>query len=117
MLKRLNILLNAVFSIAFCIHISFISHQIIYPEVPDIVVFKKDLAKVTFPILFRICLFENKNQSARFTQFGYEDISGYFLGQSMFNSSVVGWAGHTINGSTFGQVEGTDVQKEFNKSL
>ena len=106
MLKRLNILLNAIFSLAFCIHMSFIGHQTLFPEVPEIVVYKKDLSKVTFPILFRICLFENKDKAERFAKYGYKDINGYFLGVNKYNSSIVGWKGHSINGSAAWSVEG-----------
>ena len=35
---------------------------------------------------------------------GYEDTWSYFLGQSKFNQSVYGWAGHTEDSGTIGTV-------------
>ena len=37
---------------------------------------------------------------------GYEDVKNYYYGRSFYNKSIMGWAGHTENGSTLGSVEG-----------
>ena len=36
---------------------------------------------------------------------GYKDTWGYFLGQSRFNKSLFGWAGHTKQSGTIKSVE------------
>ena len=37
------------------------------------------------------------------------DLFEFFNGNSRFNDSVVGWAGHTENGSSIGSVEGLNT--------
>ena len=37
---------------------------------------------------------------------GYENIWRYFSGQSMYNGSIYGWAGHTEDGKVVSTVEG-----------
>ena len=106
MAKSIQLFLNVLFLIIFLVHLSFIGYQSLYPDVPQIVVHKKDLSEVHFPLSIRICLFENDDKGARFQEYGYDDIVDYFLGRSMYNSSIVGWAGHTKNGSTFESVAG-----------
>ena len=102
----MSILLNILCFLIFIVHISLIGYKSLYPDVPEIVVYKKDLSEIDFPLLIRICLFEKENINARFLDYGYDALYGFFHGQSMYNSSLVGWAGHTENGSTIGSVEG-----------
>ena len=64
------------------------------------------MTEIKFPLIFQICLSENENTNDRYQKFGYEYVWDYFKGESMYNKSFVGWAGHTKNGSTFGSVDG-----------
>ena len=109
--KTMTVLgINVFFSIVFLIHISSIGYNIQYPEVPEIVVSKKNLNDIEFPMTFRICAFEHDNEQydpvSRYESFGYANHQEYFRGLSMFNDTLYGWAGHDINGSVLGNVEG-----------
>ena len=55
---------------------------------------------IDFPIIFKICVDETVNKSSRYKNVGYQDSFDFFNGQSMYNSSIFGWTGHTQNGST-----------------
>ena len=98
--------INVLFSVIFLIHISTIIYNILYPEVPEIIVSKKSLNEIEFPMTFRICAFELNDTVSRYQSFGYADYAAYFRGQSMFNDTLYGWAGHDQNGSVLGNVEG-----------
>ena len=52
------------------------------------------LEDIDFPLVIKICVVPGFNQTALY-EVGYYDAGGYFLGQSRFNESVIGWAGHT----------------------
>ena len=106
LIKTLYMLLNVLFFIFFIIHVSNIGYQSMYPAVPEIVVYKKELSEIEFPLLFRICLFEHQNKTDRFQKYGYNDVVDYFNGVSKFNRSMLGWAGHAENGTTLGSVAG-----------
>ena len=106
MIKKFYMLLNITFFIVFIIHISILGYKSLYPDVPEIIVYKKDLSEIEFPILFRICLFETENKLFRYIRNGYLKAADYFKGQSGWNSSLYGWAGHTEYGSTMGSVYG-----------
>ena len=113
MAQKLTMLMNVMCFIIFIIHISTICYHSIYPDVPEIVVYKKDLSEIEFPLLFRICLFENENKNHRFHKYGYEGVRSFFSGLSMYNSSIVGWAGHTKNGSSRGSVSGKPIHRKL----
>ena len=63
------------------------------------------LDDIDFPVLFKLCYKPAFNQ-AGLLDYGYNDTWSYFLGMSKFNSTVLGWAGHTSNGSISSTVEG-----------
>ena len=88
------------------VHIISIGYGIFCPNLPTIRVYKKDLKDIEFPISFRICAYELTNKDDRFIKLGYRSASNYFRGRSMFNESLVGWGGHTKNGTNIGTIEG-----------
>ena len=106
MINKLPMLLNVLFLFIFIIHISLIGYKSLYPDVPEILAYKKNLSEIKFPMLLQVCLVENKEDKARFQRLGYLDDYGYYQGQSVYNSSLFGWAGHTLNGSTMRSVDG-----------
>ena len=106
MIKILYMLLNVLCFFVFIIHISFLGYKSLYPDVPEIIVYKKDLSDISFPLLFRICLFETEYKLIRFKRYGYQNATDFFKGKSGYNSSIFGWAGHMENGSTYGSVFG-----------
>ena len=61
------------------------------------------LEDIDFPVTIKICVIPGFNQTA-LNEVGYEDTWGYFVGQSRFNDSVFGWAGHTKDSETIGTV-------------
>ena len=67
---------------------------------------------IEFPFSFRICAYELTNKYERFNKMGYKSASNYFRGRSMFNESLVGWGGHTENGSNIGTIEGKFIKRQ-----
>ena len=61
------------------------------------------LEDIDFPVVIKICVVPGFNQTALY-EVGYYDAWDYFLGQSRFNESVIGWAGHTEDSGTIGTV-------------
>ena len=78
----------------------------LFPDLPDIKNYKKELKDIDFPVSFVICIDEHNDTNKKFREFGYNDSYAFFNGESRFNSSIIGWSGHTMNGSTFESVEG-----------
>ena len=105
-IEKVVAFINVFFSVIFLIHISAIGYDILYPEVPEIVVNKRNLNDMDFPMTFRICAFELYDTVSRYQSFGYETYQEFFRGRSMFNNTLYGWAGHDKMGSIVGNVEG-----------
>ena len=105
---NLKALIKASMSIAFIAHVGYIGYELLYPEFPEIVNRKISLKDMEFPVLFRICVNEANLTEAneKFHDVGYTDLWKFFHGESMYNDSFYGWAGHTENGTTMGSVEG-----------
>ena len=89
------------------VHVSFILYYNLYPDVPSIKVYSKSMKNMYFPICFKICF--NEKGRDRFERLGYLYDQRFFRGENVFNRSIVGWLGHTRNGSTFNDFEGTIV--------
>ena len=106
-MNKITLFLNAIFSITFVIHTSFIGFKIFYPELPNVRVYKRALKDIYFPLAFRICANQKKTDNEKYKKFGYEYYEDFFRGQSMFNKSLVGWGGHYPNGTNIGKVEST----------
>ena len=103
--KQIMSILNIVLIISCLVHIGFIGYNILYPELPTIHVYDKDLRNIRFPISFRVCAEEAK-PSRNYEKYGYNNQMEYFRGRSRYNKTLIGWAGHTENGSNIGTVEG-----------
>ena len=58
-----------------------------------------------FPVVFKICIKPGFNSDG-LKYVGYSDIWSYFVGESRYNSSLIGWAGHTKEGTAFSDVAG-----------
>ena len=54
------------------------------------------LQDMDFPLVIKVCVNPGLNQAA-LQELGYKGTWEFFLGQSRFNRSVYGWAGHTKN--------------------
>ena len=116
-LTKLVHLVNLIFAIACLLHVTIALHKKMYPTHPEIKVYEKELKEVSFPILFKICGKEKKDSSTKFRNFGYADELDFFGGISMFsrNNTIVGWNGHTENGSTIGPLKGKQVPTVLDK--
>ncbi len=109
--RKIVLILNFSFFIIFLIHVSFIVYNILYPDVPEIVVYQKNLNEKDFPMNVRICAHELNDIKSRYQKFGYKNVDEYYMGKSMFNGTLHGWAGHSKNGSVLGNVEGETLNK------
>ena len=107
----LRMILSSIFGIAFTVHISVLIYTKLNPSLPEVKYYNKNLKDIDFPLAFRFCI-KAKNTDAKIKlawDLGYSDLYTFFNGRSMFNNSIVGWNGHTENGSTIESVEGITV--------
>ena len=113
MVSRITTLIQIFLTLSCIIHVGYILHYILYPELPEIKVNKKHLKDINFPISFLICATNYVNQSGPYQEIGYSKISNFFKGISMFNDSILGWKGHRLNGSIYGTAEGQNTFEIF----
>ena len=90
--------------LAALLQLGFIIEGFIQPTLLNTSVKEVDLREMDFPIDIKICAQPGFNMTA-LNEMGYGHISGYFFGRSQFNSSIIGWAGHTENFEVRGSVE------------
>lgn len=57
------------------------------------------LRDIDFPVIVKVCVIPGFNEKA-LREAGYQDTWFYFLGQSMFDDTKYGWAGHTNQSET-----------------
>ena len=75
----------------------------IHPTLTNTVVEEKNLKDINFPLIFKICVQPGFNDTA-VIEAGYNSTLDYFFGQSAYNSSLYGWAGHTDTSEQLGGV-------------
>jgi hypothetical protein len=92
---------NLVCLIAFSVQFGNVFEGYINPEQTNTNVHKKELAE--FPLILKICPNPGFNEIA-VREAGYQDSFHYFEGQSKFNHSVYGGAGHTSESGVQGNV-------------
>ena len=101
------VVINILFLIALVIHVVLIAYSMLYPSTPSIKIYEKPLNETEFPISIKLCALEDRESDAmRHNTSGYERNFRFFLGQSMFNKSLIGWSGHTKDSSVLGSVRG-----------
>ena len=91
--------------IAFLCQLFSLIHSYVHPSQTVTRVEKKDLNNIPFPVLFKICI-KPGFDGDELLNAGYLHAGRYFLGESRFNSSVHGWAGHLPDGRIKGNVSG-----------
>ena len=106
MVSRITTLIQVFLTLSCMIHVGYIVYYIFNPELPEIRVYKKHLKDINFPISFLICATNYVNHSGPYQEIGYSKISNFFKGISKYNDSIVGWKGHTLDGSIYGTPEG-----------
>ena len=84
-------------SIILLVQIRLISYAYFWPEKMSTVLIKEDLKSIIFPVIFRVCVIPGIDKEM-VSKAGYNNY-GYFVGMSRFNSSVLGWTGHSEDGS------------------
>ena len=61
--------------------------------------------EIDFPVLFKVC-FKPAFHGEKLNENGYRDIWRYFKGESMYNKSILGWAGHNKGGGVISSTQG-----------
>ena len=100
--------IRIVLAVTSIVHISVITYNILYPQLPEVKHYMRGLKK-DFPITISICV-EPKNilnVEDRIQELGYPHLLAFYFGESKFHRLLVGWSGHTENGSTLMTVEGS----------
>ena len=87
------------------VHVIYIGYYNIFPDTPNVRVFKVNLNEIIFPIAFKICVADTIVNATRFQNLGYWGEWHYFRGQRIYDRKKIGWNGHTENGSTLGSVK------------
>ena len=88
-LKYITVTTNLMLTLFCLLHISLNAYGMLYPNLPDIRIYKTDLQKIDFPIVFKMCVTETKNSTARYTNVGYEDSFDFFKGVSKYNRANI----------------------------
>ena len=99
-------IINVLLAIACLFHILINAYYILYPEIPSVKVYEKELGDIIFPASFKLCASDTNSNTKRYTAYGYEADWGFFYGQSNIRGGYVGWNGDFANGSLV-QVKGT----------
>ena len=102
-------ILNLLCCFAFIWQLYGIMDDWIHPSRKTTDIMENKLEDLEFPIVFKVCLKPGFNITA-LKEEGYSSIPGYFTGQSRYNSSIYGWAGHINNSQSKSTVE--DVYKK-----
>ena len=103
--NKIDIIFHIFLIISFVVHFGYLTYFMCNPKLPTIQIYDKHLKDIEFPLSFRFCVHQ-KNESTRYQRFGYDNEYDFFSGKSMFNGSIIGWAGHKEDGSTHGSVKG-----------
>ena len=98
---------SMILSLSCILHIGFIIKDILYPDLPEISIYKQDLKDIEFPVSFIICVDQLENDTLKYQEVGYKNVWRFYMGESMHNESIIGWRGHVENGTKYDTVEGS----------
>ena len=97
---------NSLCVLAVLTQLAFNFRDFLFPRLTNTRVETKSIQDQQFPLIFKICIKPAFNKAAlEETGYGYGGIFRYFVGRSIFNTSIYGWAGHTNDSGTYGTVE------------
>ena len=103
-MNKFNLFLNIALMIACTVHVTNILKGSLFPELPNVKHYENDLKIIEFPVTFKFCFMASDTNRERrnwiFKKYGYKTIVQFFRGQSKFDKTLVGWNGHTENGTT-----------------
>ena len=99
------VLVHSLCFLALAIHVMIIGRNLLYPLHPHTYIKEESLQNVAFPVIFKIC-FKPAFKDDELLSVGYKNSWGYLTGVSLYNKSVVGWAGHRQDGGIVSNVTG-----------
>ena len=105
MFSKPTFIINSCCLLACSIQILLVGYGQIFPTRTVNNMGHKNLSKMDFPAVFKLCFRNRLSDNERFRSVGYKDLQAYFLGVSAFNRSLIGWAGHTKDGDVVGTPE------------
>ena len=111
--QRPLFIINCFCVFAFLIQIFYLVKDQFHPKTTQTSLTKSDLSNVHFPMVFTICLKRIESNDIRFNEAGYNNLESYYQGKSLYNSSIIGWAGHTSNGNSMDTVKGIILLAQF----
>ena len=93
-IHTLNRLFLIICCFAFIFQVYGIIQEWIHPSQTATQVSEKNIKGIDFPVIFKICP-DPAFVLGLLRKEGYRDVFSYFRGESKFNKSIYGWAGHT----------------------
>ena len=91
--------------VVFVVQMGFLFYNRIHPSQTVSSTKQTQLADVSFPVVFKICIKPAYNMK-QLNEAGYNSGWDYFLGCSKHNGFLMGWAGHTQDGEVVSNVSG-----------
>ena len=114
--KWLWVMVNLFCSVVLAIQLANILEGYIKPSLTRTWEEELMLRDIDFPVIVKICVIPGFNEKA-LQEAGYQDTWYYFLGQSMFDNTTYGWAGHANQSETveevLAQVADYDIEHIF----
>jgi hypothetical protein len=98
------VILTLACTTALLVQLGLVIRGYVAPTLTNTRVEQQDLKDMDFPLIFKICVDPGFDQTAIF-EAGYRNTWEYFIGRNRFNSSIVGWAGHTNTSGVQGSVQ------------
>ena len=94
--------LNFILSLTCFFRVTTILFIYLNPEQTNVRRYEKNLQDIEFPVSLKLC-FYYEDEYAFFYNLGYKNVWKFFVGQSVFDTDLFGWHGHTANNETLFQ--------------
>ena len=107
-LRQSWVLIYAMCLVAFLYQLGTLIYSYANPNQTITKIEKKNLNEMKFPVIFKICI-KPGFDTEELLRTGYKQAARYFVGESRYNKTLVGWAGHTEEGGIIGDVEGKNL--------
>ena len=112
--KTIWVLANLACTVVLAIQLTHVLEGYLKPTITRTWEEEVPLQDIEFPLVIKICVVPGFNQTA-LLEAGYQNTYSYFAGQSRFNNTLFGWAGHTEDSGTLGTVEDILAQVSDNE--
>ena len=93
-----KLIIKLVGFICYLVHMYFIFYNQVFPSETFTRMVERQLNDIEFPVIFKLCVTPALNVG-ELKPAGYKNIWRYFLGQSLHNTSLYGWGGHSSLGT------------------